>query len=132
MSDENPIVLHLQVEWDGADTEDINKEAYRLRNELIELDVESVDQVTEGKVGPGQKAGDIVTFGALAVAVLPSFLPKIVDFLQDWTLRGQGRSVKFKGNFAGQEIEFEGRLQDLDQLISMMNAKLSAQNHNAK
>jgi hypothetical protein len=49
----------------------------------------------------------------------------MVDFVQAWSLRGQSRSVKFKGKIGGQDIEFEGPADELKVLM----ATLSAQAH---
>ena len=47
-------------------------------------------------------------------------LPKIVEFCQAWALRGQGRTVKFKGNIHGQDIEFEGTADELQRLLAQL------------
>ncbi len=65
---------------------------------------------------------EAVTAGAIAIAVLPTFLPKLVEFIQAWALRGQGRTVKFKGKVAGQEVEFEGSAEDLKPLLATLSA----------
>jgi hypothetical protein len=36
---------------------------------------------------------------------VPAFLPKLVEFLQAWTLRGENRTVRIKTP-AGLEVEF--------------------------
>jgi hypothetical protein len=65
--------------------------------------------------------------GAVAVAVLPSVLPKVVEFCQAWALRGQGRTVKFKGKVGGQEIEFEGKAEDLKTILAQLSSASSSQ-----
>jgi hypothetical protein len=57
--------------------------------------------------------GDPVTLASIAIVTLPAVLPKIVEALQAWSLRGQGRTVKFKG----EGIEFEGSPEELRKLL---------------
>ncbi len=75
-----------------------------------------------GAAPEGSKAAEVLTLGAVAVAVLPAVLPKIVEFCQAWALRGQGRTVKFKGKVGGQDIEFEGKAEDLQRVLSMLSS----------
>ena len=59
--------------------------------------------------------------GNIAIAVLPSNLPKVVDFVLSWAMRAHGRAVKFKGKVAGQVIEFEGSAEDLQKLLGTLS-----------
>jgi hypothetical protein len=65
----------------------------------------------------------VITTGSIAMAVLPALLPKVVDSIQAWVLRGNNRTVKFKGNIAGQPIEFEGSAEDLQTLLAMLDKR---------
>jgi len=47
-------------------------------------------------------------------------LPKIVDFIQAWSMRGQGRVVKFKGKVGGQDLEFEGTAAELKSVLEAL------------
>ena len=69
-----------------------------------------------------------ILLGAVAVAVLPAVLPKIVEFCQAWALRGQGRTVKFKGKVGGQDIEFEGKAEDLKNILTLFSGPPPAGN----
>ena len=89
--------------------------------ELRETDVESVELGTSGSALSGTKTGDPVTTGAIVLAVLPTFLPKIVEFVQAWALRGHGRTVKFKGKINGQTVEFEGHSDDLQKILETLS-----------
>ena len=122
MSTDNPTQLVLQFSAGGeADTEYLDHLTRQLRCELSEVDgVEAVNFVAGGAAPAGAKSVDPVTLGVLAIAVLPSLLPKLVDFVQAWVLRGQNRVVKFKGKLAGQEIEFEGSAEELKNLLAAL------------
>jgi len=106
---------------EDATDEELDRLARQLRDELQELSVESAELAESGPAPKGSKSAEAVTAGAIAVAVLPTFLPKLVDFVQAWALRGQNRMVKFKGKVAGQDVEFEGSAEDLKALLKTLS-----------
>ncbi len=114
------LVLAVSLEDGDADSTDLLTR--QLLEELREQDIESADLVT-GEAVAGTKAVDPVTIGAIVIAVLPGFITKLVEFVQAWTLRGQGRTVKFKGMLAGQQVEFEGSSQDFKNIIAMLSSE---------
>jgi hypothetical protein len=109
MSEDNPTLKHytIHLQDEEMDLERLDRVTRQLRGELLDLDVEAVDFVQEEKLPEGTKAADAVTLGALAVTVLPNFLPRLVEFLQAWTLRGEGRKVKVKSQVGDRSIELE-------------------------
>lgn len=113
----------LQIMDVNATGDDLDEMARLLIQELKEMEVESVDLVSAGIAPAGTKSVEAITTGAIALAVLPTFLPKIVDFVQAWSLRGQGRTIKFKGKISGQDIEFEGSGEDLQKILATLSAK---------
>jgi hypothetical protein len=116
----NEIQLYLTVAESNADAEYVDDLTRLLMYNLRELGAESVERST-GKPAPdGSKAGAAFTLGALALTAAPTFLPKLVDFLQAWSLRGEKRTVKIKTP-AGLEVEFtpEKRLSQ-DELLELI------------
>lgn len=113
--------LYIEVTADGATEEDIDRMTRQLLSELREMDVERVELSKGGPAPAGTKAVDPITTGSLLVAVLPTVLPKVVDGVQAWVMRGSNRTVKFKGKIAGQAIEFEGSGEDLQRLLVTLN-----------
>ena len=116
---DNKSIAHLDLGISLADAskDELDMLTRQLYSELAELNVESVEYISENTAPVGTKAADPITIGALAIAVLPTFLPKLLEFLQAWAARGRGRIVKFKGKVMGQDIEFEGAAEDLQHLI---------------
>jgi hypothetical protein len=98
------IELNLIVEEPGADRERIFDLTNSLNRELLDLGVGQVARPAEGAVPEGAK-GEPFTWGVLALAVVPTLLPKLVEFIQSWALRGENRVVKIKTP-QGLEIEF--------------------------
>ena len=122
MTDGDAIQVTIQIKLDDSDPEELDALTRQLLDELNQQDVDSVDLTTLGAAPTGTKSADAIALGTLAVAVLPTLLPKIVEFCQAWALRGQGRTVKFKGKVGGQDIEFEGKAEDLKNILSMLKS----------
>jgi hypothetical protein len=110
MSQDIPITSDFFLNIDAGgdmDADQLDRLTRQLRNELLELDTESVDLVKSEDTPEGTKSAEAVTAGALAVAVLPSFLPKLLEYLQSWTMRGEERKVKVKSQIGDRSIELE-------------------------
>ena len=89
---------------EDVDPERLDEMTIRLMRDLRDLGVESVERPSGGTVPEGGK-GDAFTVGALVLVALPAFLPKLVEFLQAWSLRGESRNVRIKTP-AGLDVEF--------------------------
>ena len=120
MSASNVAAFDLQISEEDASQEDIDRMTRQLLSELRELDVESVDLAHAGPAPAGTKAVDPVTVGTIAMTVLPVVLPKVVDFVQAWAMRGNGRTIKFKGKIGANDIDFEGSPDDLQKLLATL------------
>ena len=121
MTTEDALKFELEISAEDTTEADLDRMTRNLLAELRETDVESVELGTSGSAPSGSKSGDPVTTGAIVLAVLPTFLPKIVEFVQAWALRGQGRTVKFKGKVGSQTIEFEGHADDLQKILDTLS-----------
>ena len=124
---DNPDLTQLNIEISAVDAteEDIDYMTRQLLSELRDTHVESAELVRGGKAPHGTKSVDPVMMGNIAIAVLPAMLPKIVETIQAWLLRGNNRTVKFNGKVGKENIEFEGSAEDLQKLISSLSAKKS-------
>lgn len=121
MDNLQPTELELEISAGDATIEDVDRMTRQLLSELRELDVESAHLVTGTPAPAGTKAADPVTVASIAMAVLPAALPKIIDAIQAWVLRGSNRTVKFKGKVGGQAVEFEGSAEDLQALLKQLS-----------
>jgi len=99
-------MLHIDVQTD-VDTEKLSQLTGYLRSELEDMDIESVTDVRDQAVPSGAKVVDPLTAGALIVAVLPTVLPKVMEFLQAWSLRGEGHTMKIKAQRGDRSVEVE-------------------------
>ncbi len=119
----NHFEFEIEISAQDATVEDIDRMTRQLLIELRNTDIERVGLVSSEHLLKGSKSVDPVTIGVLAVSVLPTLLPKIVDLVQAWALRGQGKVVKFKGKVNGQIIEFEGSSSELEKLMKNLQKR---------
>jgi hypothetical protein len=90
------VVLHLDPGV-GADDEERAVLALRLREDLADLDVESVRLASGGEPGPGAKSGDAVAWGTLLVGIVSSgALTALVNTVNAWVARQRGGSVRVR------------------------------------
>jgi hypothetical protein len=115
MTTEDPIEFEIEIMAEDTSQEDLDKLTRNLLKELRETDVESANLISIGTAPAGSK-GDPLTIGTLAMTALPIALPGIIDMIKDWTTRGRGRTVKFKGK----GIEFEGTAEELHKLLASL------------
>jgi len=119
------LVLHLNSE--DTDAEYLDQLTRQLLQELQDFDgVETADLVKGGPVASGAKSSEAVTLGQIAVVVLPALLPKLIEFVQAWVMRGQKRSIDFEGEISGQKIKFRGSAEELSSLLASLQHKTTS------
>jgi hypothetical protein len=124
------LILNIDL-GEEADEEELLEATLQLRAELMDLDVEKAEFLKEGELPEGAKSAEVVTLGSLAVVVLPIVVPKLLEFLQSWTLRGEDRKVTLKTQSGDRSIELEYMpsampADELQRLIQTMTAALGA------
>jgi hypothetical protein len=97
VAEESPVELLVHIEASGADAEEIDRLTRNLLQELRELPIESAE-IPRAAPPPGTRSFGIEALGALALQVVPSALPKIVEFLRDWLKRGDGKQLKIEAS----------------------------------
>jgi hypothetical protein len=90
-----------------ARADDVDTLTRGLRTEIQEFGVEAVTLQTTAAVPSGTKSVEAVTLGALAVTVLPPMLPRLIEFLQAWSLRRKDRTVKIKASVGDRSVDIE-------------------------
>ena len=115
MGDSELTKLKIEVSAEDVTDEEVDRMTRQLLSELRDLDVESAE-LTRGGPAPAGTKGDPISIGSIALELLPSVLPSVFGLIQAWASRGQGRTVKFKG----EGIEFEGSLEDLQKLLDTL------------
>jgi hypothetical protein len=81
----------------GADGQELDELTTRLRRQLLELDVRSVDRPRAGEAPPGTRAAELVALGGLLITLAtPEVLKAVVGLVQSWVATRQGRSVELR------------------------------------
>ena len=103
-----PVDLVVSIEPDATwDPDQIDALTRRLRQQLLEFDVDSVKLASAGEIPAGAKSAEAVALGTVLVTVMPAVLPKIVEFLQAWMLRGAGNTVKIRAAAGDKSFDVE-------------------------
>lgn len=90
--------LAVQVMVDDSDAEDVARATSQLRQELLGLDVKTVEAPTTHAPPPGSKStADVVTLGALAVNLTdPQVLGAVITAIKSWLAGSSRRSIKME------------------------------------
>lgn len=127
------LILHIQA-GKGTDAEELDCLTRQLLAEIQELEVESVELVKDKAIPSGAKSVEAVTLGALAVSVLPTVIPKLIDFLQAWVMRRERRMVKIKTQTGDRslEVEYSPTTMSPDELKSLVDMLTGAVTEKSK
>jgi hypothetical protein len=100
--------LIVQLTARGTDSEELDSLLRQLRQELLEAGIASAPLLSNAEQPQGTKGLDPVVLGALAIAIGPTLVTKLLEFLHAWALRREGRVVKIKlQNESGAAVEIE-------------------------
>jgi hypothetical protein len=130
-TDSNSLNLTLSISiGQGADAEELDRFARQLRDEIAELEVDAVEPLAGGPIPAGAKSAEAITLGALAVAILPTILPKLIELLHAWTMRGENRLVKIKTQAGDRSVEVEYSpttmsAKELEHLVNALTGSVS-------
>ncbi|HXJ91895.1 MAG TPA: hypothetical protein VMT20_03330 [Terriglobia bacterium] len=105
MSSLSQFIVTIQPDA-GADAEDLERLSTRLREELRELDVESVETVDTGPAPPGAK-GNALAIGSLALTLAPIVIPPLINLLQSWLNRHEHASLTLEDK-NGEKLSISG------------------------
>jgi hypothetical protein len=97
-------MLHIDL-GPEADKEEQTQLAQRLREDLLELDVDRVEQVRSGAAPAGAK-GEPIALATLAVTLAPIVLTELMKALQSWLSRHERASVSVESG--GEKIVVTG------------------------
>lgn len=119
MPNNEPFEFEVTITSLMESSENLDDLTRSLYIELQDFNLEKIE-LKKGSVLPkgAKSVTDPITIGAITIAVLPTLLPKVIEFIQDWSMRGEKKSIKFKGKIAGDIIEFEGSPEELQKMIS--------------
>ncbi len=105
-SKEAKLTLHIAKADGEANVDELDQLTHTLMRYLEGMDVESVTLLHEQDYLPGAK-GDMFTVGGLLVSILPTALPKVMEFLQSWVLQNVGHTIRAKVQRGDRSAEIE-------------------------
>lgn len=105
--------LRIQVENADGDEENLDSITRELLRELRDAGLGDVALASEGTAPPGSKGLGVIAIGQVLVNVLPSALPALIGFLQEWSLRGRGRTLKLKVKRGDDAVDIEYPVESL-------------------
>ncbi|WP_437095393.1 hypothetical protein [Streptomyces sp. enrichment culture] len=76
-----------------SDQEELDELTHRLRERLLDLEVDSVEPIRSGDVPAGAKPVDAIAVGALAVTLAPLALRSVLDLVRTWIENRPVRTV---------------------------------------
>jgi len=128
--------LYLDM-GDQLDQDQLDRLTRQLQNEILDQDVEDAGLVSSDEIPEGAKAASAITWGAIAIEVLPTFLPGVVGFLKSWVNREETRNVKIKTQVGDKTVELEYsssgiRENEVNELVSLLSASLREQSAEAQ
>ena len=115
-------LAQLEVEIDGNpgdDAEHVARLTYRLRAELLDLDVDAVQLPANGEAPEGSMGVGLLAAGGLVVRFIgQDVLQSIIDTVRSWLARQRCRSIKLTLDgdtleLTGMSSAAQGRLIDL-------------------
>ena len=123
---ENTSTLFVELLVEGGDPTELDDLTRQLAREVNELDVEQVEQVSEGKAAVGTKALDMAAIGQLAVTLAPTLVGPLFDLLKSWVERKPSTPVKVRVKVGKRtaQIEYDPAhtsAKDLEALIKTLN-----------
>lgn len=100
--------LELQMNAADSDAEELAQLTAKLRRDLLQLDVDSVEHARSGMPPIGAKAVDVIAIGTLLVTLGRSVtrLTSVVRAVQGWVGTEPKRTVKME--LDGDSIEISG------------------------
>lgn len=122
--------LELQIQLrsnNEIDADDIDALTRSLSAELEEIQgaVDVKLAPSEEMAPQGSKTGvEVVTLGALLLAILPNAVPALIDFLKEWALRPGSPPVtlKVKQGKKSIELEYDPRTTSVDEIAKLLDA----------
>ena len=122
IAEHSKVAIELLADPD-ADDQELAELAYRLRGELLDLDVEAVEPAAAGQAPADAKGIDLLAIGALIVQFANSdALRSVVSGVWSWAARQRVRSVKL--TLDGDSLEITGsRSAEQERLVDLWIAR---------
>jgi hypothetical protein len=111
--------LRIELFEPDADPETVDELTRNLRNELLDLDVDSITQPAVGPAPEGSKGLELMAIGALLVQVKNSIpvVTSVVSAVRSWLQRGSSPTRSLKVTVDGRTLELTAATAEQQQQI---------------
>ena len=128
MAEESTELL-ITLSLDQGDTGELDELTRQLRSEIEALNVDSIEEVSQGDAPTGTKALDWVSVGQMAVTLAPTVVPPLFALAKSWVERKPSTPVKIriKAGKKTAEIEYDPthtNPEELDTLVKTLGKTL--------
>ncbi len=107
MSDSKKSSLQLMLRSkETVSPQTIDRLTYQLQSEIINMKGVSVETVQKKAAPKGTMSPDSLTIGAVVIAVVPTALASLINYLNAWMQRTESR-VSIKKQSGDQQIEID-------------------------
>lgn len=124
--------LTIQIASSSISAQRLNATTVKLKSELSRLKPLAIDLQRDPNAPDGTMSVEAFTVGAMVLAVLPTMIPTVIEYLRDWCLRNANHTITIKKRIGEEEIEVSfpedlssERLQNLLKVVSSNISKSS-------
>jgi len=120
------LFIELSLEGQDGDPAELDELTRQLKEEVEELNVDSVEDVSAGSAPAGTKAADLSALGQMVVTLAPTIVPPLFELIKSWVARKPSTPVKVRVRVGKKtaEIEYDPTsmsAKDLEALIKTLN-----------
>jgi hypothetical protein len=117
------VVVRVQLSLDEkASAEELGEMTHQLNEEILQLNVDSIEPVRKDKAPGGTKGSEMALAGQLLVTLAPTLVGALFDLLKSWKARKASTPVRIKltvGDVAA-DIEFDPATTTPEQLSALV------------
>ena len=115
------VMVHLSLD-EKASAEELGEMTHQLNEEILQLNVDSIEPVRKGKAPGGTKGTEMALAGQLLVTLAPTLLGALFDLLKSWKARKASSPIRIKLTVGGvaADIEFDPATTTPEQLSALV------------
>jgi hypothetical protein len=115
------VLVQLSLD-EKASAEELGEMTHQLNDEILQLNVDSIEPVRKGKAPAGTKGAEAALAGQLLVTLAPTLVGALFDLLKSWKARKASSPVKLKLTVGGiaADLEFDPATISPEQLSALV------------
>lgn len=115
------VLIQLSLD-EKSSPEELGEMTHQLNDEILQLNVDSIEPVSKGKSPGGTKGTEMALAGQLLVTLAPTLMGALFDLLKSWKARKASTPVKLKLTVGGvtADLEFDPAVITPEQLAALV------------